>query len=43
MECENFRILPSNAFFRPFGINTPWYLQSHFAWLRLSYDAVVMP
>src|SRR5215471_4149971 len=39
---KNFRILPYNAFFRPFGINTTWYLQSHFEWLRLSYDDVVI-
>src|SRR5215831_3589431 len=37
------RILPYNAFFRPCGLNTPWYVPSHFAWLRLSDDAGVMP
>src|SRR6516162_9757277 len=37
------RILPYSAFFRPFGIKTTLYLQSHFEWLRLSYDDVVLP
>src|SRR4029450_6602430 len=36
------RILPYTAFLRPFGIKTTWYLQSHFEWLRLSYDDVVI-
>jgi hypothetical protein len=40
---RNFRILPYSSFFRPFGIKTTWYLPSHFAWLRLSYDDVVIP
>src|SRR5262249_21159403 len=39
---KHFRILPYNAFFRPCGIHTTWYLPSHFEWRRLSYDDVVM-
>ena len=25
-----------NVFLRHFGMNTTWYLQSHFVWLKLS-------
>src|SRR5664279_5624335 len=31
---------PYNAFRRPFGINTTWYLHSHFEWLKLSYSSI---
>ena len=31
-----FRRLPYNTFRRHFGINTTWYLHSHFEWLKLS-------
>jgi hypothetical protein len=41
--ASNVRILPYNACFRPVGINTTCYVQSHWEWLRLAYDAVVMP
>src|SRR5262245_4776049 len=36
------RLLPYRAFFRPFGRKTTCYVQSHFAWLRLSDDDVVL-
>src|ERR1019366_3621981 len=35
-----FRNSPYNAFRRPFGINTTWYLHSHFEWLKLSYSSI---
>src|SRR5664280_2357983 len=31
---------PYNAFRRPLGINTTWYLHSHFEWLKLSYSSI---
>src|SRR5664279_2800271 len=31
---------PYNAFRRPFGINTTWYLHSYFEWLKLSYSSI---
>src|SRR5664279_3335073 len=31
---------PYNAFRRPFGINTTWYLHSHFEWLKLSCSSI---
>src|SRR4029453_12740121 len=37
------RLLPYSAFFRPLGTKTTCSEPSHFAWLRLSYDDVVMP
>src|SRR5664279_5173226 len=35
-----FRNSPYNSFRRPFGINTTWYLHSHFEWLKLSYSSI---
>src|ERR1700739_3068421 len=32
---------PYNAFLRHFGMNTTWYLHSHFVWLRLSISSIV--
>src|SRR5271170_7559530 len=34
------RRLPYSTFLRPFGINTTWYLHSHFEWLKLSYSSI---
>jgi len=35
-----FRRLPYNTFRRDFGINTTWYLHSHFEWLKLSKSSI---
>src|SRR5207302_9124700 len=36
--CRN---SPYSVFLRHFGINTTWYLHSHFVWLRLSISSIV--
>src|SRR5271154_4760237 len=35
-----FRRLPYSTFLRHFGINTTWYLHSHFEWLKLSNSSI---
>src|SRR5436309_14945032 len=35
--CRN---SPYSVFLRHFGINTTWYLHSHFVWLRLSISSI---
>jgi hypothetical protein len=35
-----FRRLPYNTFQRHFGINTTWYLHSHFEWHKLSNSSI---
>ena len=32
--------LPYSVFLRHFGMNTTWYLHSHFVWLRLSIPPI---
>src|SRR5689334_8074215 len=34
------RSSPYNTFLRHLGINTTWYLHSHFVWLRLSISSI---
>jgi hypothetical protein len=54
VSCRSFRLylhrgaeVPSGAgrrvFLRHLGMNTTWYLHSHFAWLRLSESSIVKP
>jgi hypothetical protein len=38
--AQCFRRLPYNTFRRHFGINTTWYLHSHFEWLKLSKSSI---
>ncbi len=37
---RRFRNLPNITFFLLFGINTMWYLQFHFVWLKLWYSLI---
>jgi maleate isomerase len=39
-ETERLRDLAAPLLLRHLGIKTTWYLQSHFAWLRLSYSSI---